>query len=523
MAQENQPIAFDGAGSLDEVDIRAVVGKFDFDLLVIGSGPAGQRAAISAAKHGAKVALVERDPLAGGVCLNTGTIPSKTLREAVLYFTGYRQRGYYGEKYRLKDKISTQDLYDRTNLVIRLERGDINENLESNGVIRLVGTARFLGPNDIEIATGNGTTTVRAAKIIVAVGTVPRRPQDVPFDEVNVFDSDDVFGNSNELRPLPESIIVAGAGVIGIEYSCMFVALGIPTTLIDPRGNPLAFVDDEISKLLYTHLEQNGAKLVFGVKHKAIEILGSPGDENAHVRLTLENNLALEADNLLFALGRVPVVKDLGLEKAGVVTDERGYIKVDETYRTNVPSIYAAGDVIGFPSLASTSAEQGRVAALSALGAPATWHPDLLPYGIYAIPEIGMVGKTEQQLVADNVQYFKGTALFRDTARGKILGDLSGALKLLFSKESRKLLGVHIIGEGATELLHIGQAVMHFGGEPEYFVNTVFNYPTLAEAYKVAAFNAINRLTGRTSHSAPLHEQIYSEITPEDYVKWTPT
>lgn len=523
MTQNDQPLGIEGAGSLDEIDLSALKGKFDFDLLIIGSGPAGQRAAISAAKHGAKVALVERDPLAGGVCLNTGTIPSKTLREAVLYLTGYRQRGYYGANYRMKDKISTQDLFDRTNLVIRLERGDINEDLENNGVIRLVGTARLLGPNDVEIEMGTDRSTVRARKIIIAVGTVPRRPSDVPFDDVNIFDSDAVFGQANKMRPLPETVIVMGAGVIGIEYACMFATLDIPTTLVDPRPNPLAFVDDEISQLLYTRLQQVGTKLIFGVKHKHIEIIGPAGDPSSHVKVILENGLAIEADNLLFALGRIPVVEKLGLDQAGVAVDERGNIKVDDTYRTSVPSIYAAGDVIGFPSLASTSAEQGRVAALNALGAPALWHPDLLPYGIYTIPEISMVGKSEQDLVKANIPYFKGTALFRDTARGKILGDLSGALKLLFSHESRKLLGVHIIGEGATELLHIGQAVMHFGGTPEYFVNTVFNYPTLAEAYKIAAFNAINRLTGRTRHTAPLQEQIYSEVNPEDYVKWTPT
>lgn len=516
------PEGSDNLGSMDEIPVGAFARRaFDFDLLVIGSGPAGQKAAISAAKHGARVALVERDPMAGGVCLNTGTIPSKTLREAVLYLTGYRQRGYYGDAYRVKDRISAQDLYDRTNLVIRLERGDINDNLVSNGIDRLVGEACLVGANEVQVDLAGGRTVVRAGKIVVCTGTAPRRPPDVPFDDENVFDSDAVFGCANKLRPLPESIIVLGAGVIGIEYACMFAALDIPTTLVDPRPDPLSFVDGEISALLYEHLRRRGATLVFGKKHRSIEIAGPAGDPKSRARLLLEDGRAFEADSLLFALGRVPAVKALGLDKVGVAVDERGLVKVDGDYRTSVPSIYAAGDVIGFPSLASTSAEQGRIAALHALGVQADWNPGSIPYGIYTIPEIGMVGKTEEQLAKEGTTFFKGTALFRDTARGKILGDLSGGLKLLFSAGDRRLVGVHIIGEGATELLHIGQAVMHFGGDPEYFINTVFNYPTLAETYKIAALNAVNRLKGRTAHVAPLHEQLYAGIDPAEWIKWT--
>lgn len=515
------PGDFDNLRSMDEIPVGNFAGKkFDFDLLVIGSGPAGQKAAISAAKHGARVALVERDALAGGACLNTGTIPSKTLREAVLYLTGYRQRGLYGEKSRTKDKIAAQDLYDRTNLVIRLERGDINDNLVTNGVARLVGAARLVGPNEVEIVLAGECTRVRAEKIVLCVGTKPRRPADVPFDDDTIFDSDAVFGRGNQLRPLPDSIVVLGAGVIGIEYACMFAALDIPTTLVDPRPDPLAFVDGEISALLYENLKRRGATLVFGAKHKSVAIVD--GDRR-RARLTLEDGRTFDAATLLFALGRVPAVDGLGLDKAGVAVDDRGLVKVDADYRTNVPSIYAAGDVIGFPSLAATSAEQGRIAALHALGVRAEWNPGSIPYGIYTIPEIGMVGKTERELQKEGVAHFKGTALFRDTARGKILGDLAGALKLVFRADDRKLVGVHIVGEGATELLHIGQAVMHFGGDPDYFVNTVFNYPTLAEAYKIAALNAVNRIAGRTSHTAPLHEQIYCGIDPDEWVKWTAT
>lgn len=512
-----------GMGSLDEISLSGLGERFDFDLIVIGSGPAGQRGAISAAKTGARVALIEKEPLAGGYCLNTGTIPSKTLREAVVYLTGYRQRGYYGDKYHLKDKISTGDLYQRTNLVIRLERGDINDNLVSNGITRLVGRARLIGPNDVEVDLGDNKSVVRARKILVCVGTHPRRPPDIPFDEMNIFDSDAIFGRENELRPLPGSLIVLGAGVIGIEYTCMFAALDIACTLVDSRPNPLNFVDDEISELLYTALRERGTKLLFGVKHTEIKLLGEPGSLDSRAQVYLSDGSVLEADACLFALGRVPATETLDVAKAGVKTDERGYLLVDGNYCTNVPSIYAAGDVIGFPSLAATSAEQGRVAALNALGVPVTWHPASLPFGIYTIPEISMVGKTEQQLQKENIPYFVGTALFRDTARGKILGELTGALKLLFHRQEQHLLGVHVIGEGATELLHIGQAVMHFGGGPDYFINTVFNYPTLAEAYKVAALNALNRLAGKSHHTDPLPQQIYRDQHPSEWVKWMQT
>lgn len=507
-------------GSIDGIDLHGFE-AFDFDFVVIGSGPAGQKAAITAAKNGARVALVERDPLAGGVCLNTGTIPSKTLREAVLYLSGYRQRGYYGESYRMKDKVTSGDLVERTNLVIRMERSVINEVLAVNGVSRLVGTGRLTGPNEVAVELMGSETRVTAQHIVLAVGTRPRRPADVPFDDANIFDSDAVFGTANELRPLPDSIIVLGAGVIGIEYASMFAALDIPTTLIDPRPNPLSFVDQEIAELLYQHLRQRGTKLVFNANYESIALLPpAGGDHKARVRVRLTNGGTEEADSLLFALGRTPATDNLGLETVGIEVDRRGTIKVNEMYQTTVPSIYATGDVVGFPSLASTSAEQGRIAALHALGLPIVRCTDSVPYGIYTIPELSMAGKTEEQLRADGVPFIVGTALWRDTARGKILGDLTGALKLLFHAETRTLLGVHIIGEGATELLHIGQAVMSFGGGVDYFIQTVFNYPTLAEAYKIAAYNALNRLAGRATHKDRLIDQLYGESSPEDFVKW---
>jgi NAD(P) transhydrogenase len=492
-----------------------------FDLVIIGSGPAGQKAAFTAAMEGARVAMVERDPLAGGVCLNTGTIPSKTLREAVLYLTGYRQRGYYGDKYHLKDQVSSGDLLARTAHVIRLERQEINHQLEQLGVQRFVGRARVVGPHEVAIELGPGyESRVTAESILVCVGTLPRRPTDVPFDDQNIFDSDAVFGRENELRPLPDSIIVMGAGVIGIEYATMFAALEIPTILVDPRPSPLAFVDDSIAELLYMHLRQHRVELIFGDVYTSIALSQEEGCRK-RVSATLKSGRVIEADSLLFALGRSPATDNIGLAEVGVALDKRGHVVVDEAYRSSVPSILAAGDVIGFPSLASTSAEQGRIAASTALGKAVTWHPDAIPYGIYTIPEISMVGRTEQQCLAEGIPCFIGTALWRDTARGKILGDLTGALKLVFREEDQRLIGIHIIGEGATEMVHIGQAVMHFGGGPEYFTNVVFNYPTLAEAYKLAATNAILRREGKSTETAPLPEQIRRSGLNQEFIQWS--
>lgn len=509
--------------SLDQVDLSEVLGRKrrDFDLIVIGSGPAGRMGAMTAARQGARVALVERDPLAGGVFLNTGTIPSKTLREAVIYLTGYRQRGYYGEDFRMKEQIQAGDLVERTNHVITQERLVINQALEQAGVIRLVGEGRVAGPHEVGVRLGPEEQIHTTNSILVAVGTHPRRPPEVPFDEVNVFDSDDVFGSDNDLRPLPDSIIVLGAGVIGIEYANMFAALDIPTTLIDGRPNPLGFVDEEIVECLYDSLRRKGMRLCFGVDHGPIRIRGKPGDHNARVACEMPDGEMLEADALLFALGRVPGTKSLGLAEVGVELSRRGHIEVDESYRSSVPSIYAAGDVIGFPSLASTSAEQGRVAALNALGCADTWRPDLLPFGIYTIPEISMVGKSEQELREEGVEYFKGTALWRETARGNIIGDLNGALKLLFDGKTRRVLGVHMIGEGATELLHIGLMAMHFGAEPEFFRDTVFNVPTLSEVYKIAANNALLKLDRPEIVREPLVRRI-AEARPKEWALYRP-
>lgn len=488
--------------------------QYDYDLIVIGSGPAGQKAAICAAKLGAKVAIVHNDPLAGGACLNTGTIPSKSLREAVVYLTGYRQRGYYGDHFRAKETIQANDLVERTNKVIEHERQDINHDLDSNGIEQIIGLGCIKGPHEVAVTYANRAIKCRISgfRIVICTGTRPRRPDDIPFDDVNIFDSDDVFGHDNRLRPLPKSIIVLGAGIVGIEYASMFAALGIPTTVIDSRPDPLGFVDDEISQLFYHSLEQQGAQLLFNQNYSKVERIGAPCDHNAIVRVTLNSGQVLEADSMLFAMGRVPNIQHLALKDAGINTSDRGFILVDQEYRTNIQSIFAAGDVIGFPSLASTSAEQGRVAALRAFGVPVKHHDRTLPYGIYTIPEMSMVGQTEQQLIEEKTDYVVGTALIWDTARGKILGEKYGALKLLFHRDSHKLLGVHIIGEGATELVHIGQSVFHFGGGIDYFCDTVFNYPTLAECYKIAAHNALNRIAGTAKSTGTLKGQLEDEV-----------
>jgi len=511
----------DALQSLDAVDLSDFHAqrKRDFDLIVIGSGPAGRAAALTAARSGARVGLVEREPLAGGVYLNTGTVPSKSLREAVIYLTGYRQRGYYGDDYRLKDRIQAGDLVERTNHVIHLERMVINEALHHAGVIRLVGDGRVAGPHHVAVRLGGEETIHTTGSILVAVGTQPRRPSDIPFDEVNVFDSDDVFGNDNDLRPLPDSIVVLGAGVIGIEYANMFAALDIPTTLIDNRESPLGFVDEDIAQCLFNALEKKGMRLIFGTEVEKVYLDGEKGDHRARVLCRLASGEEIDCDSLLFAQGRVPLTKHLGLAEAGVELGKRGHIEVDENYRTNIPSIYAAGDAIGFPSLASTSSEQGRVAAMNALGQPVTWHPEVIPYGIYTIPEISMVGKTEQEAREAGIDYFTGSALWRETARGNIIGDMNGALKLVFDRATHQLIGVHLIGEGATELVHIGQTAMHFGAGPEYFRDTVFNVPTLAEAYKIAAANALIKLENPDFSRGSLVQRI-NEPSPREWAQY---
>ena len=461
-----------------------------YDLLVIGSGPAGQRAAIQAAKLDKRVAVVERKTVVGGVCINTGTIPSKTLREAVLYLTGFRERGLYGAAYTVKPNITISDLMFRANHVMTSEVEVIRAQLMRNRVDVLAAEAAFLDPHTLRLheLVGGGYRDVKADKIIIAVGTNATQDPHIPFDGCRIFISDDVL----RLDHLPRTLSVIGAGVIGLEYASLFAALGVKVTLVDKRNRLLPFVDAEIMETLAYHLRENNVMLRLGEEVSNVEPLGD--GQTGRVKIHLESGKQIITEKALYSIGRTGATESLNLSAAGLAADDRGRIPVNEHYQTSVPHIYAVGDVIGFPSLASTSMEQGRLAAAHAFCREASSMPSSYPYGIYAIPEISTVGKNEEELTEADIPYEVGKAWYRETARGQIIGDTSGLLKLIFHLETRELLGVHIIGEGASELIHIGQAVLCFGGTVDYFVNTVFNYPTLAEAYKIAAFDGINRL-----------------------------
>jgi NAD(P) transhydrogenase len=457
----------------------------DFEFLVIGSGPAGQKAAIQAAKLDRRVALVERRRHLGGVSVNTGTIPSKTIREAVVYLTGLAQRGIYGQDYRLKDEIEIADLAHRTRQVVERERSVIRDQLLRNRVALLDGAARFLDAHTVVVADRSGAERrLTAETILIATGSEPSRPPDVEFDGKTILDSDDIV---LRLDHIPRTLLVVGAGVIGIEFASMFAALGSKVTVVDGRREMLDFCDAEIIEALRYHLRDLGMMFRFGEVVTKVEL------REAGTLTTLASGKQIAAEAVFYSAGRQGATSELGLENAGLEADHRGRIAVDDAYRTVAGHIYAAGDVIGFPSLASTSAEQGRLAAADACGLetqPAT----NLPFGIFSIPEIGFVGKTEGELTEAAVPYEVGVSYYRELARGQILGDTHGLVKLLVSPGDRKLLGVHAIGANATEVVHVGQAVMGLGGTVDFLVESVFNYPTLAEAYKVAALDALNKL-----------------------------
>ena len=467
--------------------------EFTYDMLVIGSGPAGQRAAIQAAKLNRRVALVERKAVIGGVCINTGTIPSKTLREAVLHLSGYRQRGLYGASYTVKQHITMEDLLFRTDHVVRHEIDVTRHQLMRNEVEVFTAEASFVDPHtvrltDVDERGARGSREVSVGCVVIATGTEATRDQHIPFDGRRICSSDEVLG----LERLPRTLTVVGAGVIGLEYASLFAALGVRVTLIDRRHRLLPFVDAEIVETLAYHLRENRLTLRLGEAVSGMEpITDLYGDR---VRIHLASGKQVVTDTALYSVGRTGATATLNLPAAGLTADERGRLPVNEHFQTAVPHIYATGDVIGFPSLASTSMEQGRLAACHAFGVEAKSVPALFPYGIYSIPEISMVGRTEEELTEAGVPYEVGKAYYREIARGQIMGDSTGLLKLLFHLDTHELLGVHIIGDGASELVHIGQAVLSFGGPIEYFVNTVFNYPTLAECYKTAAFDGLNRL-----------------------------
>ncbi|HEX4021582.1 MAG TPA: Si-specific NAD(P)(+) transhydrogenase [Acidobacteriaceae bacterium] len=458
-----------------------------FDLIVIGSGPSGQRAAISAAKNGKKVALVEQREVVGGSSINTGTIPSKTFREAVLHLSGYNYRSIYGMNYKVKEKITMADLAFRVQHVIKTEVDVTEAQLSRNNIEMLNGTASFEDATHIRVTNVRGSSVYEAANTLIAVGAKPAASAKVPINGRNIVNSDQVINLGN----LPKTLIVVGGGVIGVEYTCMFAALGVRVTLIEKRPKLLEFADQEIVEALSYHLRDSRVTMRLNEEVDSVEEL-----PDGTVVAYLESKKKLSGDALLYAVGRQGNVDELNLPAAGLEADSRGRIAVDENYCTKVPHIYAAGDVIGFPSLASVSMEQGRIAAARVLGDDTlTSNPNYYPYGIYTIPEISFIGKTEEQLTEEDAPYEVGVSYYREIARGQIRGDTTGRLKLIFHRETHQVLGVHIIGEGASELVHIGQAVMVLGGTIEYFVDTVFNYPTLAECYKAAAFNGLNRLS----------------------------
>jgi NAD(P) transhydrogenase len=456
-----------------------------YDLIVIGSGPAGQRAAIYGSKLGKKVAVVESREVVGGACINTGTIPSKTMREAVLHLSGYNYKSIYGMNYRVKEKISMSDLAFRVQHVIKTEVDVTEAQLSRNNIEMLVGIASFQDENRIKVTNSRGSNVYQTGNVLIATGTKPAASEKVPINGRSIINSDQVL----DLSSLPKTLIVVGGGVIGVEYTCMFSALGVRVVLIERRPKLLEFADQEIVEALSYHLRDARVTMRLNEEVDTVEEAATGG-----VIANLKSNKKISGDALLYAVGRQGNVDDLNLSAAGLTADDRGRITVDSLFRTVVPNIFAVGDVIGFPSLASVSMEQGRIAAATAFGVAVETNPAFYPIGIYTIPEISFIGKTEEQLTDEDVPYEVGVAFYREIARGQIRGDTTGRLKLIFHRETRMLLGVHIIGEGASELLHIGQAVMVLNGPVDYFVNTVFNYPTLAECYKAAAFNGLNKL-----------------------------
>jgi NAD(P) transhydrogenase len=457
-----------------------------YDLLVIGSGPAGQRAAIYATKLGKRAAVVERNRNIGGVSVNTGTIPSKTMREAVLHLSGYNYRSIYGMNYKVKEKITMADLAFRVQHVIKTEIDVTEAQLSRNGIDVLPGIASFEDANHVKVTNEGGTQTYEAKNVIIATGTKPADSPKVPINGRSIVNSDQIL----DLPNLPKSLIVVGGGVIGVEYTCMFAALGVRVTLIEKRPKLLEFADQEIVEALSYHLRDSRVTMRLHEEVESVEDL-----PDSSVVANLESKKRISGGALLYAVGRSGNVDQLNLPAVGIEPDSRGRIPVDKDFRTKVPGVFAVGDVIGFPSLASVSMEQGRIAVARAFGNESlVSNPSYYPYGIYTIPEISFIGKTEEQLTDEDVPYEVGVAYYREIARGQIRGDTTGRLKIIFHRETRHLLGVHIIGEGASELLHIGQAVMSLNGTLDYFIDTVFNYPTLAECYKAAAFNGINRL-----------------------------
>jgi NAD(P) transhydrogenase len=455
----------------------------DYDLVVIGSGPAGEKGAAQAAYYGKRVAIVEREPHVGGSAINTGTIPSKTLRETALYFSGLRQRGLYGIDYSLKEGLTVKDFMHREHVVVAQQRKTIRQNLARHKIEIVWGSGAIVDPHTVRVRTAAGETRdLHTAFILIATGSSPYHPPAVPFDGRRIYDSDSIL----KMQFIPKTMAVVGGGVIGCEYASVFTALGVAVTLVESRDRLLPAIDHEIAGRLQAQLEQLGLRFVFGDQVTSIEV------SSDHVHLQLQHSGLLECDIALFAAGRQSTIDGLGLEALGVALGPRGLIGINEHYQTSVPTIYAAGDVIGFPALASTAMEQARVAVVHAFDLHYKEHlSPVLPYAIYTIPEIAMAGLTEEECVAKGIAYLVGRAEYAQNPRGQIIGETHGMLKLIFSPADKKLLGVHHIGELSSELVHIGAHALFDGATIDEFIMSVYNYPTLSDAYKYAAYDGL--------------------------------
>lgn len=458
------------------------------DYVVIGSGPAGQKAAIQAAKLGKSVLMVEKNLHLGGACLNSGTIPSKSLREAILDLTGFYERSFYGLKDVVKE-VSINDLNFRLHRVLDVQRKMLHRQFEKNHIRVVQGSARFENAQDILVVNEETATSfkIRGENYLIATGSKPRNPMNVPFDNERVLDSTRLLA----IDRVPKTLIVLGGGIIGSEYASFFATLGAEVTVVDKRGHLLPLLDTEIGLHLQEALTDIGLKVLGG---KELEHIQRRGDE---VELTCKDGTVLRAEMLLYALGREADVETLAIDKAGIGLDKTGYIPVNALFQTVVPHIYAAGDVIGSPALASTSMEQGRLAARHAFGAQTHHFPTFYPIGIYTIPEISSCGYTEEQLKAFGFRYEIGRAHYYEIARNQIVGNDPGMFKILFHADTLEILGIHIIGRAATEVIHIGQVAMSFGAKIDYFIDQVFNYPTYAEGYRIAALNGFNKVKHR--------------------------
>ncbi|HEU4643796.1 MAG TPA: Si-specific NAD(P)(+) transhydrogenase [Gemmatimonadaceae bacterium] len=460
-----------------------------YDMVVIGAGPAGEKGAAQAAYFGKRVCVVERAPRPGGAAINTGTIPSKTLRETALYFSGLRQRGLYGVDYTVKPDITVADFMFRERNVVESEWALIEENLRRHGIDVVHGTARFEDAHTLLAeAPGGGTRRLSGDVMLIATGSRPVRPATIPFDDAVVVDSDSIL----RLARMPSRLIVVGGGVIGCEYACIFAALGVRVTLLNARERLLTQLDADIGDALRERMMTRlGIDVRLGADVASIAV------RDALATVTLADGSALDAECVLYSIGRAGCTEGLGLERAGVALGTRGFIPVDERFRTSVPNIYAAGDVIGFPALASTSMEQARVAVCHAFDLRYKEHVSpVLPYAVYTIPEVSSVGETEDGARAKGLSHAVGRASYRLNPRGQIIGDVDGMIKLVFRPEDLRLLGVSIIGEGAAELIHVGMACLAFGGTIDFFIQSVFNYPTLADAYKYAAYDGLQKARG---------------------------